>query len=101
MTTLYEFDWDAHKAHSNFRKHKVAFRLAMSVFRDPLALTVFDEDHNDDEERWVTLGRASNDQLLVVVHTCRQSADAHLHIRIISARRADPDEVREYEQPPP
>jgi hypothetical protein len=31
---------------SNFRKHGVSFRLATSVFHDPLAITIFDEERN-------------------------------------------------------
>ena len=95
-----QFDWDAQKARSNLAKHGVSFRLATSIFRDPLALTIFDEDHSDDEDRWVTLGQAPNGQLLVVVHTSEETSRTELHIRIISARRADPAEVRDYEQAP-
>ncbi len=43
--TLYDFDWDSNKAESNFKKHGVLFLMATSVFRDPLAITVYDEEH--------------------------------------------------------
>ena len=69
-------------------KHGVSFRWATSVFRD--ALTIFDEDHSDDEDHWVTLGRAQNGQVLVVVHTSEESSSMEMHIRIISARRVAP-----------
>jgi len=98
--TFFDFDWDANKARSNLAKHGVSFRLATSVFRDALALTIFDDDHSDDEDRWVTLGRTQNGQVLVVVHTAEEVGSTELHIRIISARRADPAEVRDYEQAP-
>lgn len=97
---FFDFDWNENKARANLAKHGVSFRLATSVFRDALALTIFDEDHSDDEDRWVTLGRAQNGQVLVVVHTSEESSSMEMHIRIISARRADPAEVRDYEQPP-
>lgn len=61
---FFDFDWDANKARANLKKHGVSFRLAASVFRDPLALTLFDEAHSDDE-RWITLGRTQNGQTLV------------------------------------
>ena len=70
------------------------------MFRDPLALTIFDEEHSIDEERWVTLGRAQNGQVLVVVPTSEEVSATELHVRIISARRAEPAEVRNYEQVP-
>ena len=91
---FFDFDWDATKARANLRKHEVSFRLATSVFTDPLALTIFDE------ERWVTLGRAQNGQVLVVVRTSEEVSTTELHIRIISARRAEQAEVRDYEQVP-
>lgn len=98
--TFFDFDWDANKARANVNKHGVSFPLASSVFRDPLALTIIDEEHSEDEERWITLGRARNEQILVVVHASEEASVTELHIRIISARRADPEEVRDYEQTP-
>jgi uncharacterized DUF497 family protein len=97
---FFDFDWDANKARANLKKHEVSFRLATSVFRDALALTIFDDEHSDEEDRWVTLGRAQNGQVLVVVHTSEEVSTTELHIRIISARRAEPAEVRDYEQVP-
>jgi uncharacterized protein len=98
---FFDFDWDGNKARANLQKHEVSFRLATSVFRDPLALTIFDDEHSIDEERWVTIGCAQNGQVLVVVHTSVEVSATEQHIRIISARRADPAEVRNYEQMPP
>lgn len=97
---FFDFDWDANKARTNLAKHRVSFRLATSVFRDALVLTIFDEEHSDDEDRWVTLGRARNGQVLVMVHTSEEASSTETHIRIISARCADPAEVRDYEQAP-
>jgi uncharacterized protein len=97
---LFDFSWDDRKARTNLAKHGVSFRLASSVFRDPLSLTIFDEDHSEDEERWVALGRAENGAVLVVIHTIEEVGANELHVRIISARRADRDEVSDYEQVP-
>lgn len=53
----YRFEWDSEKERTNVLKHDgVTFRLACSVLHDALALTVYDEEHSDFEERWVTLG---------------------------------------------
>lgn len=97
---VYDFEWDAGKVRTNLRKHGVSFRAATAVFRDPLARTVFDEEHSEDEERWVTLGRTQNGQYLVVVHTFTQVSESEIHIRIISAREADRQEIRDYEEAP-
>ncbi|HRH82095.1 MAG TPA: BrnT family toxin [Thiobacillaceae bacterium] len=48
--------WDPAKAQTNLAKHGVSFAQAASVLLDPLALTVFDTSHSQDEERWFTLG---------------------------------------------
>jgi len=39
--------WTRLRQHQ-FAKHGVSFRLAKPVFRDPLALTIFDEEHSED-----------------------------------------------------
>lgn len=96
----YHFDWDPVKARSNLADHKVSFRLATTVFRDPLALTVFDEDHSENEERWVTFGRGENGQYLVVIHTFQEISPTEFAVRIISARTADAQEIKDYQDTP-
>jgi len=34
----YHFEWDAAKAPSNLKKHRVSFEEATEIFRDPLQL---------------------------------------------------------------
>jgi len=51
-----DFDWDPAKAASNAAKHGVTFNEAMTVFRDPLAQSILDQDSRAVEERWVTQG---------------------------------------------
>ena len=65
---LYEFEWDPVKAQANFSKHGVDFERAATVFLDPLALTIPDEDHSEAEARWITLGKDGADQYVLVVH---------------------------------
>ena len=99
MSALYEFDWDAAKAEANVRKHSVTFESAMTVFRDPLALTVYDEEHSEQEERWVTIGRAENGSTLLVVHTFTPTTPGNALIRIVSARAATNKVRLQYEEP--
>lgn len=94
----YEFEWDEAKAESNKRKHGVVFSEAMEVFLDPLALSLYDEGHSEDEERWISLGCARNGKLLVVVHTYASTSSSSAVIRIISARLATRSEREQYEQ---
>lgn len=95
-----EFTWDPVKAASNLAKHGVAFAQGATVFADALALTVFDDAHSDFEERWFTLGMASNGKLLAVSHTYTATGPASARVRIISAREAMRNERRQYENEP-
>jgi uncharacterized DUF497 family protein len=70
------------------------------VLRDPLALSVYDEAHSENEERWATLGLAENGQYLVVFHTFEQTSATEAMIRIISARPAERTEIKDYEDTP-
>jgi uncharacterized DUF497 family protein len=95
--TDYEFEWDDAKADSNLHKHGVAFSEAMSVLADPLARTRFDEEHSEQEERWVSLGSSAQHRLLVVVHTFTSTGANTALVRLISARLATPGERKQYE----
>src|SRR5437879_2391907 len=93
-----DFDWDPAKAASNVAKHGVTFAEAILVFRDPLAMSMLDDDPGAGEERWITLGSASSGNLVLVVHTWADiDADRSL-IRIISARRPNRTEARQYRE---
>lgn len=87
-----EFEWDAAKAELNLSKHGVSFDTAATVFGDPLAITYFDPDHSDEEDRFLTFGYSIDGVLLIVSHMDREEAT-----RIISARRATRRERRIYE----
>jgi uncharacterized protein len=84
------FEWDADKERLNRRKHGIAFADTFAVFEDSRALSREDEEH--EEERYVTIGADCFGRILVVVYTWRDDS-----IRIISARKANRWEVRQYE----
>jgi len=86
-----EFEWDPDKAASNFRKHRVRFAEAATVFDDTELLTMPDDD--PDEDRFVALGMGSMGRILVVIYTPRGE-----RTRIISARRATLRERSQYEK---
>ncbi len=68
----YEFEWDPKKAKRNVEKHRLSFERAASLFNDPGAISIFDEEHSDKDERWITLGRDRTGTLIVVCHTFQQ-----------------------------
>ena len=86
-------EWDPAKDEANRREHGVSFREAISAFMDPLSITIPDPDHSVGEERYLLLGENHKGQLLVVSHT-----DSQDRIRIISVRKANRRERKEYEQ---
>ena len=85
-----DYEWDPHKAKSNLRKHGIDFADATTVFSDEYALTIPDDD--PDEERFITIGMDALGRILVVVYTWRDE-----RIRVISARKAESDECKQYE----
>ena len=85
-----EFEWNDDKAASNLRKHGISFVEACAVFRDPFAIELFDERVACDEERFILIGMSA-DGVLFVIYTERQERN-----RIISARKAEPNERRYY-----
>lgn len=62
-----------------------------------MALTLFDQESSDEEDRWVTLGKVKGHYYLVVVHTYRGTLDDTVTIWLISARAATKHEIRQYE----
>lgn len=93
------FEWDPDKATTNARKHGVTFEQAAAIFCDPLALTIYDTDNSTDiEDRWITLGQISDGRLLVAIHTYRSSKQGIATIRLISARPATKNEIKQYER---
>lgn len=87
------FEWNEKKALRNARKHGVTFDEAVTVFSDPLSVTIPDPEHSEDEERFVDIGSSDNGRVLVVVYTERYG-----RIRIISGRKATVAERRRYEK---
>ena len=87
-----EFEWSPNKELANIAKHGVTFSEAVTVFNDPLELTISDPDHSIGELRFLSIASSSLNRLLVVSYTERKD-----RIRIISARLATPRERRNYE----
>jgi uncharacterized protein len=88
------FSWDETKNISNIQKHGISFEEAITVFTDEYGLLFMDEEHSDNEERWILLGFSQKAKLLVVVH----AEPLAYNIRIISARKATNTEYKYYEK---
>ena len=87
------FEWAEEKARANLRKHKVSFDEAITVFSDPLSVTILDPEPTVGEQRYIGIGTSDKGRILVVVYT-----ELGANIRIISCRKATRTERRSYEE---
>lgn len=97
----YRFEWDPIKAARNAKEHGVTFEQTATVFLDARLLSQIDDEHEEDEERWLSLGLDKSARLLVVCHTYRDVTTRSAVIRIISARKATRRETKNYEHNTP
>lgn len=88
------FEWDPAKNAANQQKHRVPFGLAQRVWDDPSHLEGNVTEDEYGEDRWEAIGRPdlSRPIVLSVIFTPREPGI----LRIISARKADPDDERDY-----
>ena len=87
-----EFEWDDDKDRSNQLRHGLSFLEASELFASSDDyLAIFDEEHSEDEDRFIAIGPIARGVILVV-HT----EPAEDVIRIISARPATHREVELY-----
>lgn len=85
-----KYEWNKLKAQGNIQKHGIDFADAVIDLEDEDALTI--EDNDADEQKFKTLGMGATIKVLFVVHA-EQNEDC---IRIISARKADSKEIKQY-----
>ncbi len=97
------YEWDERKNRMNQRKHGgISFELAALVFEDEHRLIGLDRVDETGEERWHAIGAVSIEPgiavVLLVAHVYREDRHGEEIIRIISARRAERNEYRRYQE---
>jgi uncharacterized DUF497 family protein len=85
------FEWDKQKAAINKVRHSIGFDTAKLVFMDPNRSEKYDDKDDYGEDRWNTIG-AVGERLLYVVFTLKGENT----VRIISARKANETERKQY-----
>ena len=93
-----DFEWDENKNQSNITKHGIDFEQVKPVFEDPHLLTYEDTRFEYGEKREISIGQLllTTQQkiiIVVIVHTDRNGK-----FRLISARKANKQEKKIYEQ---
>ncbi len=94
----FQFEWDEAKANANVRKHGLSFELARTIFNDPRLLTVADLEHSETEERWFSIGCASNGAVFSAVYLWSDADPSTTKIRLITVRKATQAEIRYYQE---
>ena len=90
------FEWSEENAIDHFKKHKISFELAARVVADPFMLMAQDRIENG-EQRWQSIGMVDAHVVVLVAHTVGDDDDGTEVICIISARKADKQERKRYE----
>ncbi len=85
-----EFEWDEEKNKSNQAKHNISFEDVKGVFDDEDRIQYIGSKRRYGERRWKTVGSIF-DVIITVIYTVRNTV-----FRIISARRANKKEKRDY-----
>jgi len=86
---MLEFEWYSEKERLIAEKHGLGIESVKLIFNDPFRIMRYDVNHSGMEDRWQTLGMV--DGVLFAVYTERKEK-----IRIITARKATPEERRIY-----
>lgn len=90
-----KFTWDPAKREKVLAEHKVDFDKINDVFDDPLALEFVDVEHSsEDEVRFAIIGLTARYGLIYTVYIVPSDNE----IRFITARRAEPLMVKEYDK---
>jgi len=89
-----KFEWDEEKSESNYKKHRIRFEEAQTIFLDNHSIEFYDVSHSEKEDRFIRIGLSAKLRVLLVVYCERDSE----HIRIISARKAETEEKKIYEK---
>jgi uncharacterized protein len=96
------YEWDEEKNRLNRRKHRISFEMAALAFEDEWCLVRPDRVDETGEQRWHAIGAArlssAASVVLFVVHVYREEIHGEEITRIISARRANKDDVRRYQE---
>ena len=82
-----KFQWNEKKSKSNNRKHGVSFIEVCLIFTDVSLLSMYDDEHSDEEDRWISIGQDPYGDIFVVVHTYQNipvhQYSSHSHLQFL------------------
>jgi len=89
-----KFEWDEKKNRSDFKKQGIWFEEAQAIWVDSKSIEFFNPEHSSKEDRYIRIGHSTKSRILLVIFCEREGST----IRIISARKATSQEMRDYEK---
>jgi len=96
------YEWDERKNRLDQEKHGISFEIAALIFEDERCLVRPDRTDESGEQRWHAIGAARIEPgaavVLLVIHVYREETDVEEITRIISARKAEKNDVRRYQE---
>jgi hypothetical protein len=96
------YEWEERKNRLNQAKDGISFEMAALVFEDKGCLVRLDRTDETGEQRWHAIGAARIEPdapvVLLVVHVYREESNGEEIIRVISARKAEKNDVRRYQE---
>lgn len=93
LSRFSSFEWDKENFDKSYQKHGITPSEAEEVFLDEQAIIVRDIKHSQREDRFILIGKTTEEKTLFVVFTLRKKI-----VRIISARPTNRKEKVQYEQ---
>src|SRR3989344_4028163 len=94
LSKITGFDWDKGNKDKSYTKHDITPKEAEEIFLDDNVLLIEDIKHSQKEERFIAIGKNTQNTILFAAFTLRDRT-----IRIISVRPANIKERRHYEKP--
>lgn len=92
LSKIKSFEWDKGNIDKSYQKHGITPNEAEEVFLDDDILLLKDIKHSKQEERFEAIGKITKGDILFLAFTIRGDK-----IRIISARKANKKERKQYE----
>lgn len=92
---LNQFIWDIEKAQYNIETHHISFETACRIFNDPALYVYYDDKNSTAEETRYNCVGAVDGYLTILTVTMTEREE---YIRIISARKLNETERRNYEK---
>lgn len=93
LSKIKGFEWNKGNIDKSYQKHGITPNEAEEVFLDENILLLEDVKHSKQEERFEAIGKTLKGDVLFLAFTIRKNK-----IRIISARKTNKKERRQYEQ---